>query len=195
MSDNKLQKTIAEIIEIGKRLWTRGMVAANDGNISCRCQEGFLITRSGVSKGFLEQKDILIINDEGQPLSANAPLPSIETALHLAVYRNNPQAAAIIHAHPPYATAFALSSLNINTFPLEELRLQLDEVPLIPYAPAGSPQLAELVGNYMQAARAGLMERHGALSVGASLMEALFRMEALEQAAKIISISKNLSAD
>ena len=106
------------------------------------------------------------------------------------IYASCPQINAVVHAHPPYATAFSLTDVDINDCPLEELRLQLGRVASIPYAPAGSKELAENVAHEMVRARAGLMCRHGAVSVGAHVMEALFRMEALEQTAKIASIAK-----
>jgi len=187
-TDIGIQKDM--IIDIGRRLWQRGMVAANDGNISCRIEAGFLITRSGVSKGFLAQDDILFLDLEGRA-KEHGPKPSVETGLHLRIYETCPQVAAIVHAHPPYATAFSLIDADINDCPLEELRIQLGSVPCIAYAQAGSEELAEVVALQMRHARAGLMRRHGAIAVGCNLIEALYRMEALEQAAKIAFIAKN----
>ena len=132
------------IIEIGRRLWLRGMVAANDGNISCRVPGGYLITRSGISKGFMREEDILLLDSQGCPLSDGPGQPSSETAMHLGIYQSRPQTGAIVHAHPPYATAFALAEADINQAQLEELRIQLGEVAMIPYAPAGTSELAPL---------------------------------------------------
>lgn len=102
------------IIEIGRRLWLRGMVAANDGNISCRVPGGYLITRSGISKGFMSEEDILLLDSQGCPLNDGPGQPSSETAMHLGIYQSRPQTGAIIHAHPPYATAFALQRQTLT---------------------------------------------------------------------------------
>lgn len=181
-----------QIIEVGRRLWLRGMVAANDGNISCRVENGFLITASGISKGFLTSDNILLLDRDGQARESDSR-PSIETALHLGIYRCCPKVDSIVHAHPPYASAFSLADVDINDCPLEEIRVQLGQVQRIPYAPAGSEELAKAVAKGMCGARVGLMLRHGAVAVGSELMEAFFRMEALEQAAKIAFIAKGLS--
>lgn len=92
------------IIEAGRRLWQRGMVGANDGNISCRIPGGYLITRSGVSKGFMNEADILLLDEHGQAIGDGRAHPSSETAMHLGIYQARPHTGAIVHAHPPYAT-------------------------------------------------------------------------------------------
>ena len=184
------QKELIKLI--GSRLWQRGMVSANDGNISCRLQEGFLITASGVSKGFMSDDDILILDQEGQMIENKKSYPSVEMKLHFQVYENCPNARAVVHAHPPYATAYSLTNANINDCPLEEVRIQLGHVARLAYAPAGSEQLAKNVGVGMQNAWVGLMLRHGAIALGENLLQAYYRIEALEQAAKIAAISKTL---
>lgn len=193
--NSNFQREKELIIEIGRRLWQRGMVAANDGNISCRVAGGYLITGSGVSKGFLGEQDILFLDQQGLAVSDGPIKPSSETAMHLAIYHSRPHTGAIVHAHPPYATAFALAGADLNRAGLEELRIQLGEVGLIPYAPAGSEQLAQQVAAAMVQRRAGLLERHGAVTAGADLQQALYRMEALEQAAKIAFLARQLPAE
>ena len=186
------QKEREQIIEVGRRLWQRGMVAANDGNISCRVAGGYLITASGVSKGFLDDNDILFLDENGHPVSDGPLHPSSETAMHLSIYEARPHTGAIIHAHPPYATAFALSGVDINQARLEELRIQLGEVALIPYAPAGTRELAAAASQGMADKRAGLLLHHGAIAAGNGLSEAFYRIEALEQAAKIVYLARQL---
>ena len=181
----------AQIIEVGRRLWQRGMVAANDGNLSCRQDTGFLITRSGVSKGFLLPEDILELDNEWQKLAGEG-LISSEYKLHQALYAAYPEVRAIVHAHPPYATAYALSEADLNDCPLEEIRIQLGRIARLPFAPAGSREVAELAAAGMAGARAGLMLRHGAVTVGEDILQAYFRMEALEQAAQIAWLALNL---
>ena len=193
------------IMECGRRMWARGMVAANDGNISCRFGEGFLITRSCVSKGFLCPSDILLVDGAGKVISpvtsgGRSPLdddgkqgvPSMETFLHLAIYGDDPAVGAIVHSHAPYATAFAAAKKDINGYRLEDLRLQIGPVALAPYAPAGSMELAKVTAEAVRGHKAALMTGHGVIVTGADMREAYYRMEALEQAAKIIILSEGL---
>jgi L-fuculose-phosphate aldolase len=185
------QTEIMTLCEVGRRLYARGVVAANDGNLSCRVAAGFLITASGVSKGFLEDKHILLLDTAGE-LSQGGGRPSSEIALHLAIYAARPEVGAVLHAHPPYATAFALAGKIITDSGLDEVRMQLGEVPLIAYAAPGSAELARAVADGLGGASAALLSRHGAVTVGETLEQALYRLEALEQAAKIIWLAKQL---
>jgi len=179
-----------QIIETGRKLWQRGMVAANDGNLSCRTEEGIYITATGVSKGFLKEDEILLLDQNGKAEGKE----SVETGLHLAVYEVRPDVNAIIHSHAPWATAFAMTEANLNSYALEDIRLQLGEIARIPYAEAGSTDLAELTAKHLDNAVAALLTSHGVLTVGENMQKALFRMEALEQAAKIVLLSEILRA-
>ena len=183
----------ALIVEAGRRLWQRGLVAASDGNISCRLDDGtFLITPSGVAKGFLSEDDILVVDAEGRVLSGQAK-PSIETGMHLAVYRVRPEVEALVHAHPPLTTAFTLTERDMNEDAPDEVKLQLGRIVRAKYGEAGSAELAQ---NVAEAAATGadavLLSRHGALTTGADPLRALFRMESLEQAAKTMLAARLL---
>ena len=183
----------ALIVEAGRRLWQRGLVAASDGNISCRLDDGtFLITPSGVAKGFLSEDDILVVDAEGRVLSGQAK-PSIETGMHLAVYRVRPEVEALVHAHPPLTTAFTLTERDMNEDAPDEVKLQLGRIVRAKYGEAGSAELAQ---NVAEAAAGGadavLLSRHGALTTGADPLRALFRMESLEQAAKTMLAARLL---
>ena len=183
----------ALIVEAGRRLWQRGLVAASDGNISCRLDDGtFLITPSGVAKGFLSEDDILVVDAEGRVLSGQAK-PSIETGMHLAVYRVRPEVEALVHAHPPLTTAFTLTERDMNEDAPDEVKLQLGRIVKAKYGEAGSAELAQ---NVAEAAAGGadavLLSRHGALTTGADPLRALFRMESLEQAAKTMLAARLL---
>ena len=183
----------ALIVEAGRRLWQRGLVAASDGNISCRLDDGtFLITPSGVAKGFLSEDDILVVDAEGRVLSGQAK-PSIETGMHLAVYRVRPEVEALVHAHPPLTTAFTLTERDMNEDAPDEVKLQLGRIVRAKYGEAGSVELAQ---NVAEAAATGadavLLSRHGALTTGADPLRALFRMESLEQAARTMLAARLL---
>ena len=183
----------ALIVEAGRRLWQRGLVAASDGNISCRLDDGtFLITPSGVAKGFLSEDEILVVDAEGRVLSGEAK-PSIETGMHLAVYQVRPEVNALVHAHPPLTVAFTLTERDMNEDAPDEVKLQLGRIVKAKYGEAGSKELAQ---NVAEAAATGadavLLSRHGALTTGADPLRALFRMESLEQAAKTMLAARLL---
>ncbi len=182
-----------QIVEAGRRLWLRGLVAASDGNISCRLEDGtFMITKSGVAKGFLTPDDLLRVDEDGRVLAGNGR-PSIETALHLAVYKVRPEAQALVHAHPPLTTAFTLTGRDMNEDAPDEVKLQLGRIAVAAYGEAGSLTLAQNVAKAAQSgANAILLSRHGALTAGDGVMKALFRMEALEQAAKTMLAARLL---
>lgn len=181
------------IVEAGRRLWQRGLVAASDGNISCRLDDKtFLITPSGVAKGFLSEDDILVVDAEGKVLKGDAK-PSIETGMHLAVYQVRPEVNALVHAHPPLTVAFTLTERDMNEDAPDEVKLQLGRIVKAKYGEAGSKELAQ---NVAEAAATGadavLLSRHGALTTGADPLRALFRMESLEQAAKTMLAARLL---
>ena len=182
-----------QIVEAGRRLWLRGLVAASDGNISCRLADGtFLITPSGVAKGFLQPDDLLQVDAAGSVL-AGTGRPSIETALHLAVYKVRPEVQALVHAHPPLTTAFTLTGRDMNEDAPDEVKLQLGRIAVAEYGEAGSLTLAQNVAKAAQSgANAILLSRHGALTAGDDPLRALFRMEALEQAARTMLAARLL---
>ena len=182
-----------QIVEAGRRLWLRGLVAASDGNISCRLTDGtFLITPSGAAKGFLEPRDLLLLDEEGRVLEGGGR-PSMETAMHLAVYRARPDINALVHAHPPLATAFTLAGQDMNEDAPDEVKLQLGAIAVAGYGEAGSTELAQNVAKAaLSGANALLLSRHGALTAGDDPLRALFRMEALEQAARTMLAARLL---
>ena len=181
-----MEQAKREIIAAGQALAAQGLIVAADGNLSCRLdQERVLITASGVNKGQLELEQVLEINQAGELVRGSGQI-SIEAGLHLALYAANPAILAIIHAHPPYATAFALAGQALSGLLPEEARLILGEVPVAPYAPAGSAELAAYAAAYGRDCCAILLERHGAVSWGESMAQALQIMETVEQTARIL---------
>jgi len=183
-----------EIIRAGRRLAERGLVAAHSGNISCRLGSGgILITASGVYKGGLTMQDLLCVDDQGNLLgnpSGFGRRPSTEMALHLALYRDYPQIEAIVHAHPPYATAMACSQKELDWQLLEESALFLGPTPLLPRLGAGSRELAGEAAAAAKGVNALLLTGHGAVSWGNCIEMALCRMEILEHTAKVMLLAK-----
>lgn len=173
-----------EITQAGRRLWQDGLVAHTDGNISARLDGNWvLITPSGVNKGSLKPHQILRVKIEAGTVDGNGK-PSVETPMHLAIYRARPDVNAIVHAHPPYATAFAAAGTALTEPVFPEMIVRFGEVPLVPYATPGTDRLAELVAEAIQDHEALLLQNHGAITVGQTLEEACGLMEALEWTAK-----------
>jgi len=175
------------ILEIGRRMYGKNFVAANDGNISCKTAGGEIwITPSGVSKGFISGDALVKIRPDGTVLSSGPLPPSSETGMHLRIYKENPGVMGVVHAHPPAATAFAIARTPLDRMIYPEAIVNLGVVPCAPYAPPGSPGMADSVAPYCRDYCALLLANHGALTWGGSLMEAYFRMEALEHYAAIL---------
>lgn len=175
-----------EICEVGARLYLRGLVAGNDGNISVRLPEGMLmITPTGVSKGFMEADELHIMDENGKWL-AGKPASS-ELKMHRAIYAARPQVCAIVHAHPPTAVAFSMhfDALQKALSCLPEAKYALQKLCLAPFAPLGSEALAQGAAEAAKDTNVVLLERHGAVTMGQDLPSALFRMESLEHCAKI----------
>lgn len=175
----------AEIVEAGRRLWSRGYVAAHDGNISARIDaRRVLITPTGISKGFMKPADLIVVDLEGKPLSGTRK-PSSELSLHLAIYRDRPDAGSVCHAHPPIATGFAVAGLPLDACILPEVVIALGSIPIIPY---GTPGTAELYAPLLERLKehdAFLLANHGAVTVGADIYNAYYKMETLEHFAQI----------
>jgi L-fuculose-phosphate aldolase len=182
----------AEVIAVGKRLYERGYVAANDGNISVRTGENqVLITPTGVSKGFMQAGDLILLDLEGNLLDGKRK-PSSESNMHLQIYKARPDVQAVCHAHPPYATGFAVAGLSLDKMVLPEAVLVLGTVPLVAYGTPGTAELYGSISRYISAYDAFLLANHGALTVGDSLTSACHKMEILEHAAKIQFIARQL---
>jgi L-fuculose-phosphate aldolase len=180
------------IVEIGRRIWQRGYVAANDGNLSVRLPgDRIVVTPTGRSKGFLEPADLVVVTLDGVRV-AGALEPTSELAMHLFAYRRRPDALAVVHAHPPKATAFAASGVPLAECVLPEVVLTLGSVPLASYATPSTEEvprsLEDLIGTYS----AMLLRNHGVLTLGADIEQAYFRMETVEHFAEIAIAARAL---
>lgn len=174
------------ICEIGRRLYARNMVAATDGNISVRLGDGrFLCTPSGVSKGYMDADTLPICDGSGKKLSGDGKITS-EIFTHLAAFEERPDMAACVHAHPPSAIALMLAGFGMDEYAIPELVYAVGSIPTAPYATPGTPDGADAVRESIKQCDALLMERHGAITLGISLMEAYLRMEKLEHAAECL---------
>ena len=181
-----------EIVRICHRLYDRGLIAGTEGNVSARLStDVILATTAGTCKGDINESDIVALTLDGQPLEPTR-IPSTEIRMHLALYEQRPDVAAVVHAHPPAATGFAVAGLDFMAPVLPELLVLTGPVPLVPYGQPGSADLPARIVPFARDHDAFLLANHGATTVGKSLDEALHRMESLEQAARIILAARQL---
>jgi L-fuculose-phosphate aldolase len=183
----------AAIVRVCRRLYDRGLIAGADGNVSVRLVDGsVLATPTGMAKVDVHEEDLVTVARSGTVV-AGARAPSSELRMHVGIYRCRPDVQAVVHAHPPTATAFAVAGESFVAPVLPEVILQMGAVPLVGYATPGTDALADLCES---AARAGhdafLMANHGATTMGDTLDMAHQRMESLEHAARIILAARLL---
>jgi L-fuculose-phosphate aldolase len=185
----------ADIVEVGRRLWARGYVASNDGNISVRLDDNRLITTpKSVSKGFMTP-DMMVITDlEGNKLSGDRA-PSSELKMHLQVYRDRPDARAVVHAHPPTATGFAVAGIPLDRAVLAEVVTTLGSIPIAEYATPSTDELPAACSRYLKAHDGLLLANHGALAIGPDLFTAYYRMETIEHFATISMVTRTLGRE
>jgi L-fuculose-phosphate aldolase len=183
-----------DVCEIGRRIYMNGFVAANDGNISVKVNDNeFYCTPTGVSKGFLTPDMILKVDGKGNMLEPNVKYkPSSEFKMHLRVYSERSDVGAVVHAHPPYATAYAVAGLALDSYIMPEAIISLGTVPLTKYGTPSTMEIPDAISEALQNHDAVLLQNHGALSVGDDLLHAYFKMETLEYFAKISFLAKQL---
>lgn len=179
------------IVELCRRLHARNLLAACDGNLSVRLDDGrLLVTPSGVNKAFLEASRITILSN-----GVEGGMPSSELKLHLEVYRRCPAARAVVHAHPPTAVAWSLARPHLRELPSEglpEVTLAVGRVPISPYARPGTEAMAEAIRPFLPKHRVMILARHGALSWGEDPVEAYNGIERLEHAATMLKLAAEL---
>jgi L-fuculose-phosphate aldolase len=183
---------ISGIIEIGRRIYDKGLAAGTDGNISCRSASGrILITGSGTSLGELEPKDIISVDFGGKVYSGKRKASS-ELPMHLAAYKLRPDINAVIHAHPPVATGLSVAGLTLDSPVIPEIVMTLGKIPTAPYATPSTEEGARSITGLIVDHDAVLLDHHGAVTVGKTLKEAFYKMEKVEYAAKVILTAKRL---
>ncbi len=183
-----------EMCEIGKRVYNRGMVASNDGNFSVRLNDNeFLCTPTGVSKGFMTPEYICKVDAEGKVIQANNGFrPSSEIKMHMRVYKERPDVNSVVHAHPLYATSFAVAGIPLTQPILPEAVITLGCVPIAEYGTPSTEEIPDAISKYLQYYDAVLLENHGALTYSDSLLNAYHKMESVEFYARLLYQSKVL---
>ncbi len=183
-----------QILEIGRRIYQNGFVAANDGNISVKLNDHeILCTPTGVSKGFMTTDMICKVDLDGRVLEAKEPYrPSSEVRMHLRVYKKRPDVQSVVHAHPPYATSYAIAGIPLMDPIMPEAVISLGGVPIAKYGTPSTDEIPDAVEEYLPYYDAVLLENHGALSYSDSLLNAYYKMESLEFYAKLMFISTQI---
>jgi len=177
-----------------RHLAARGLIAGRDGNLSVRIgTERVLVTPSGYIKALLNPADMVEVDLAGTPRRSSRK-PTSELDLHLRILRHRLDVHAVVHAHPPTATGFAVAGVEIPGNLLPELAFVVGPVPLVPYGKAGTPELGDRVVPFLKEHNALLLAKHGAVTMGSTLDEAWIRMETLEHSARIIVTAMRLDA-
>jgi L-fuculose-phosphate aldolase len=185
----------AEICEVGRRVYARGYVAANDGNISARLDDQHLLaTPKNVSKGFMTPDMMVVTDMQGRKVAGHRDA-STELKMHLAVYEMRPDIRAVVHAHPPLSTGFAVAGVPLNKSSLAEIIFSLGSVPIAEYATPSTQELPDAVKRYITAHDGLLLANHGALTAGQDLMNAYFKMETMEHFAQITLVARQLGGE
>jgi L-fuculose-phosphate aldolase len=185
----------ADLVEVGRRLYARGYTASNDGNISVRLdQRRLMMTPTGVCKGFMTPEMMCITDLDGRKLQGDRD-PSSEMQMHLEVYRQRPDVQAVVHAHPPLATGFAVAGIPLDRAVLAEVVCTLGSVPIAEYATPSTKELPEAVRQYVKAHDGMLLANHGALTLGKDVFSAYFKMETIEHFAKISLVARLLGGE
>lgn len=188
----QLEQVVSDVIHVGKRMYDRGYVASNDGNLSVRLSEDrLLITMTGVSKGFLDPDQFVIVDYDGTVISGKHA-PSSEMKMHLMVYRERPDVHAVAHAHPPAATGFSVAGVHLPAALLPEVIVSLGFVPIAPYGTPGTMELVESLRGFVRDHDAVLLENHGVLTLGPDIVSAYHKMETMEHCAQITLVARML---
>ena len=185
MQDINLVKD--QICDVCHKMWQLGWVAANDGNVSAKLDDGRIIaTPTGMSKSFITPEKLIIIDSDGNVLEAAEGLrPSSEIKMHLRCYEKRDDVKSVIHAHPPGATGFAVAHKAMDMYNMIEDVAVIGSVPLTPYGTPSTIEVPNAIEPYLEEHDVMLLENHGALAVGSDVITAFYRMESLELWAKI----------
>lgn len=183
MTENEIKDQICDVCH---KMWQQGWVAANDGNVTVKVDEDTIYcTPTGISKSFITPEKIIKINSRGDILEAGEGYrPSSEIKMHLRCFKERPDVHAVVHAHPPIATAFALAQMPLDSYSLIESAIVIGSIPITPFGTPSTNEVPEAIAPYLAEHDVLLLENHGALTVGSDLITAYYRMETLELVAK-----------
>jgi L-fuculose-phosphate aldolase len=189
LSEKQAKKAI---IDIGKRMYVRNFVAANDGNISVKTGDNEVwATPTGVSKGYMKKKMLVKVDLDGNILEGTCK-PSSELKMHLRAYQENEEIRAVCHAHPPVCTCYAIAGIPLTAPVLAEAVITLGDVPIVPYAKLGSREVPEAVAPFCHTHNGILLANHGAVTWAEEPYAAWYRLESMEYYANILLITEHI---
>ena len=176
-----------QMCDVCHKMWQLGWVAANDGNVSVKLEDGtFLATPTGISKSFITPEKIVHIDKDANIIEANGDYrPSSEIKMHLRCYKEREDVGAVLHAHPPVATGYAVANVPLDEYSMIETVIAIGSIPVTPYGTPSTYEVPDAIAPYLGEHDVVLLQNHGALSVGSDLLTAYYRMETLELFAKI----------
>lgn len=184
------------IVDAGTVLYKQGYVVSNDGNISVRISpDTIVVTPTGVSKGDMNPDMMAVMDLDGNVISKGLRGPSSEVKMHLRVYRENPDVTAVVHAHPIYATSFAIAGVPLDKPILSEAMLQVGVVPVAHYAKPGTTDVPDSIAPFVKDYAAVMLSNHGVLTWGSDLEQALARMEVVENYAKVTLVVNQIGSE
>ena len=182
------EQAIKELIcDACHKMWQLGWVAANDDNISVKMEDGtFWITPSGISKSFITPEKLIRVNEAMEKLEgAEGLVPSSEIKMHMRCYQEREDVGAVVHAHPPTATGYAVANKPLDEYSMIETVIAIGSIPVTPFGTPSTYEVPEAIAPYLAQHDVLLLQNHGALTVGCDLITAYYRMETLELFAKI----------
>ena len=191
ISEFKLKE---QMCDIGRRIWQKGFCAGNEGNHSYRMSEDrILCTPTGISKGNLKPDDLCIVDMEGKQISGKRKRTS-EILLHLAIYKARPDVRAVIHSHPPHATAFAVAGIDLPTCIHPEAEVFLGTVKTAKYVTPGDTRLGESILPYVKDSNTILLQSHGVVCFHPDLEQTYYQLEIVDAYARILLLTKQLGS-
>jgi len=184
-----------DIIEVCRRIYQKGYVASNDGNVTVRMSEDeILATPTGMSKGDISSDQLIKVDMDGKVI-AGFHQPSSELKLHIRAYEKRTDVRSVVHAHPPISTGFAVAGIALEQMAIPEVITTLGRIPLAPYGTPSTEELAHTIDEYICSCNAILLANHGALTVGPDVFSAYYTMERVEHSAHIIWVAKSLGGE
>jgi L-fuculose-phosphate aldolase len=191
MSEYKIKEFMCEI---GRRIYAKGFAAANDGNITYRLNDRHILcTPTMICKGFMKPDDICLVDYDGKQLAGKRKRTS-EVLLHLAVYKARPDVQAVVHCHPPHATAFAVAHEPIPKCILPEVEVFLGEVPIAKYETPGDQRFADTILPYVKNCNTIILANHGTVSFGPDLEKAYWNTEIIDAYCRILILARQLGS-
>jgi L-fuculose-phosphate aldolase len=181
-----------DLVEVCKRMYQKGFIAASDGNVSIRINENrILFTPSGVCKGFIEPEDLIVTDLQGRIVSGKGK-PTTEINMHIAAYQQRNDITAVVHGHPPITIAFGYAGINLSECLLPEVIVTLGTLPTAPYELTGTQKLADSLKPFLLFNDAVILNKHGLITIGCDVFDAYYKLEKVEHNAQVVSIARQL---